>query len=429
MLLVDAPLAALEDLEPDPSDTARNELIAALNHRDRPLYGGQVITLGKFQVSRAVNTGSTQQGQSLKHQSSGGVVEASHGTLGVLLEDAADPHVGYAVTALHVLENFAQGVLNRSVELGDPVFQYRADIPRLPKSADHIGWVIAVAPALDAALIGLRPNRTWRPEVLVEPGTAVLTKRGDFVFPSYADPSHSTASPANSHRWGPDFSRPNRTDLPTTGPVVSKTGSRTGHTTGWLYWLAHPRKDPPFADQIAQPRAGSSDPRGAWDEMVRFYAGVVDDKDLPLALDDDKFNPPRYLCVPDPTEIGPGKVSFAQKGDSGAAVLDADHRVLGLLCTSFVETAAPPSPSSWVGAAVVPIQIVIAALQDDFRQTSGSGKPGVPWPELRVPDAADIPPQPLDRRVPGGPVSPSSNPGWMQIIEHTGVELPTSEAA
>ena len=427
MLLVAGPAAALEDLEPDRSDTARDELITALNLRDRPLYGGQVITLGKFQASRTIKQGTLEQGGELIHQSSGGVAEAFHGTLGVLLEDAADPHVGYAVTALHVLEEFADKHLGRSrVEAGDPVFQYRGDVARLPSSQDHIGWVVAWARALDAVLIGLRPNRRWRPEVLVAPGTPVVTKRGDFVFPDYADPAHGTA--ANSHRWGSDFSVPNRNDLPATGPAVSKTGARTGHTTGSLYWNAHGREDPPFVDQIEKPPTGSTAPHAAWDEVVRFYTGVVDDQRQPLDLGDDKYNPPRYLCVPDTTGLGPGVVSFAQKGDSGAPC--STPIIASSVCSArhLPERATSPN-SDWVGAVLVPIQIVIAALEDEFRLLWDPGKPGVPWPELLVPDAADIPPQPLDRRVPGGLSSPSSNPGWMQIIEHQGKTLPTSAAA
>ncbi len=406
----------------DPSvaaDQERLALIKRLNRTERPLYGGQSITRGRFSVGTSVPNGGSNQHSLFKQGSAAATIYASLGTLGVLVEDANDTEVGYALTALHVLENYK----GETLEHGAPIFQ----IPpgrRSMKPSNHIGWLIASAPSLDVALIGLRPGRRWRPEIQVSPIASVTTKGSARILPRAVEPGPAVPqdpAPTEAPWWNGAFDAKQlaRTALPGNGVAIRKTGRRTGHTTGRAYALALAHKNPPFS-RIVEPTPPDSrldEGRDLWADLIAFYAAITDPAGAPLAPDDKRYNPPRYLCVPDTDGLGPGVVSFAQKSDSGSAILDADDRVVAILSHSFLYP--PAVATTWVGAVAVPVDFALRLLEIDFYKTwyePTNPAPGLKLPSLRVPNVASSAPAP-ERRVPGDAyVNTSSWPDWLKRV-------------
>lgn len=400
------------DLEPNFSGIPPQErLVEGLRRRTRPVRGGQQI-LGPV-VTAQKSTGAPTQSSTLTVFESAPPplsIQLHFGTLGVLLEDAADPDVGYGLTALHALDP-AKGDA-AFVRIGDAVYQPLKKYDGFLSGFKRIGWVIAICPELDVALIGLKPGLRWHRHIEAEDSARVTrlvptqgSRRPALKNQVVADaPSAGTGE---LWRWvNPDA--PVRVSLPQSGPPCWKTGHRTGRTTGKLYWFSVRLSNSAF-HQIPAPGAGSPTSPRTWSLMDSFYASIrtagSTDPDLMLALGDDRFNPPVYLCVPDAgTAATADLVSFQQKGDSGSALLAEDDGVLGILCQAWEDHSGT---SGWIGGLAVPIDLVVSALRDQFDHEFGPAS-GADWPEPVVPTNVGA----ADRLVPRNP-----RPRWYQLVD------------
>lgn len=421
ILAADRPSTGSSEVNSDPDFSARPEqarLVESLSRRARPVRGGQRI-VGPVVAAQPSGSGSVSQTTGRGSSVGGGAggsspslhVKMGSGTLGLLLADASDPDVGYGVTALHALDP-ANGDPT-VVGIGDAVFQPSKKVDGLLSGFRRIGWVIATCPELDAALIGLKPGLRWDRRIEVEDTasqTTLVPTQGSYALPLRNEAVGEAPPTASGELWKWVASTaPVRADLPQSGGVsVRKSGQRTGRTTGMAFWSTISVNNPAY-HQIPKPGPGSPTSQRTWDLLDSFYSTIRDptssEPDLLLDIEDDRYNPPLFLCVPDAAGAAAGDlVSFQQKGDSGAALLDTDDTVVGLICSVWGDQSGT---SGWIGGLAVPIDLVVSALRDVFDQEFGHDS-SADWPEPVVPTNTG----PAERRVPRSP-----KPRWYQLLD------------